>query len=264
MRRLLLIAALLPASAFAQPEAAGDDKPLRYLIGLEVHAGPSGWGQSDVRLGLKPMAALHWGRLRISNSGASSLLGAGDAGGASAELIQGRQWRLSAGLRLDRGRKASSSPAYADLPEVPGTLRGRLSLNWRPDAGRSVTLAWLPDLRDKGVGSQWNLSAGQSLPWALWDARWGVYLSLSGGDSRYLQSHFGVPEGHPRYDAYAPGGGARDLRIGLSMQRPLDARGRWLMFGQIGASQLLGPAADSPFVQQRLTGGLALGLAYRR
>lgn len=264
MRRLLAIAALLSGPVWAQPEADTADRPLRYLIGLELHAGPSAWGQSDLRLGAKPMAALHWGRLRISNSGASSLLGAGESGGASAELIQGRAWRLSAGLRIDRGRKSSSSPAYADLPEVPGTLRGRLSLSWRPDAKRSMSLAWLPDLRDKGVGSQWNLSAGQGLPWGLWDARWGLYASLTGGDARYLRSHFGVPEGHPRYAAYEPGSGLRDLRIGLTMQRRLDARGRWLLFGQANAGQLLGPAADSPFVRQRLSAGLAIGVAYRR
>lgn len=260
-RLALPLLLLLPGLAGAQPD---DETPsLRYLIGAELHAGPSAWGQGDVRLGIKPMLALQWGRLRLSNSGAGALLGRGEGGGASAELLQGRQWRLSAGLRLDRGRKSSSSPAYADLPDVPGTLRGRLSLSWKPDARHAFTLAWLPDLRDKGVGDTWAFSAGRNLSWDHWGASWGAYASLSGGDARYLRAHFGVPAGHPRYAAYAPGAGVRDLRLGLSMQRRLDAEGNWLLFGQLSLSQLLGPAARSPFVQQRLTPGLALGIAYR-
>lgn len=264
MRRLLYVLLLNPLLACAQPEVLDEEKPLRYLIGLELLSGPSAWGQSDMKLGAKPMAALHWGRLRISNSGASGLLGGGESGGASAELLKGRAWRLSAGLRIDRGRKSSGNEAYAGLPDVPGTLRGRLSLSWRPDAWHSLTLAWLPDLRDKGVGASWNLGAGKNLDWTLWQARWGTYAGLSGGDSRYLRSHFGVPEAHFRYAAYAPRGGLRDLRLGLTMQRPVDEHGRWVLFGQLSASQLLGPAAASPFVHQRLGVGLALGLAYRR
>jgi outer membrane protein len=264
MRRLLYAVLLSPVLACAQPELADEDKPLRYLIGLELLAGPSAWGQSDMKLGAKPMAALHWGRLRISNSGASGLLGGGESGGASAELLKGRVWRLSAGLRIDRGRESSDSEVYAGLPDVPGTLRGRLSLSWRPDARHSMTLTWLPDLRDKGVGDHWNLSAGKSLDWTLWEARWAAYASLSGGDARYLRSHFGVPEAHFRYAPYAPGAGLRDLRVGLTMQRPVDERGRWVLFGQLSAGQLLGPAAASPFVRQRLGAGVALGIAYRR
>lgn len=264
LHHFLVTAALLATPAWAGATTDNDDAPSRYLIGLELQAGPSAWGQSDLRLGLKPMAALHWGRLRISNSGASALLGASEASGASAEIYQGQHWRLAAGLRLDRGRDSTDSSAYADLPEIPGTVRGRLALAWRPDARHSMTLAWLPDLRHKGVGSQWTLGASRNLAADWWQARWGVYASLAGGDSRYLGRHFGVPEGHPRYAAYAPGGGLRDMRIGLTMQRPLDADGRWLLFGQASASQLLAPAADSPFVRQRLTAGLALGVAYRR
>lgn len=261
MRRLPFLL-LLPALALAQPD--DDNGPtLRYLVGAEVQAGPSAWGQSDVRLGAKPMAALQWGRLRISNSGAGALLGRGEGGGASAELLRSRQWRVSAGLRLDRGRKAGSSPAYADLPDVPGTLRGRLSLMWRPHAHHSATLAWLPDLRDKGVGDAWSLSLGRTLANDTWGASWSVYASLYGGDARHLRAHFGVPADHPRYAAYTPGAGLRDLRLGLSLQRRLDDDGHWLLFGQLSASQLLGPAARAPFVRQRLGPGIAVGIAYR-
>jgi MipA family protein len=257
MRRCLLLL-LLPWNALAQ-----DDGPrLRYLLGVEASAGPSAWGQSDWRLGVKPMAALRYGRLRLSNSGAGALLDLGDAGGASAELVERRNWRLSAGLRLDRGRKASSSDAYAELPEVPATVRGRVSLRWQPPGTYSLQAAWLPDLRGRGLGSFWTLNAGRSLDWTAWDARWSAYASLTGGSRSYLQAHFGTPAG-PRYPLYEPGPGLRDLRLGLALQKPLSADGRWLLFGQASASQLLGPAARAPFVRQRLAQGLALGVAYR-
>lgn len=263
-----LITILLPLLAWGQAEVdppAGEAPTprMRYLVGAELVGAPSAWGQNDLKLGFKPMAALQFGRLRISNSSAGALLGGGPGGGASAELLRTREWRLSAGLRLDRGRKSDSSEAYAGLPDVPGTIRGRLSLAWQAQARRSVNLAILGDLRNKGVGTTWNLSAAQLLPWTLWGARWSSFATLSGADAGYLRSHFGVPEGHPRLPAYHPGAGLRDLRVGLAMQRTIDNDGHWLLFGQLSAGSLLGPAARSPFVEQRHGQSLALGLAYR-
>lgn len=270
-RLALLLMLMLPmfhAAAWAQSEVeppVGElpEPRMRYLVGAEIVAGPSAWGQTDFKFGLKPMAALQIGRLRISNSGAGALLGGGQGGGASAEFLRTQSWRLSAGLRLDRGRKSSSSGAYADLPDVPGTIRGRLSLAWTPNPRQSVNLALLTDLRNKGVGTIWNLSAAQVLPGSLWGARWSSYATLSGGDGAYLRSHFSVPEAHPRLSAYRPGAGLRDLRVGLGAQRALDAEGHWLLFSQINAGTLLGPAARAPFVVQRHGVGMAVGLAYR-
>ena len=266
--RVALTLLMLPLFAWGQaevePPVGEQPEPrMRYLVGAELIAGPSAWGQNDFKFGLKPMAAIQIGRLRISNSGAGALLGGGQGGGASAELLRTRTWRLSAGLRLDRGRKSSSDGIYADLPDVPGTVRGRLSLAWQPNARRSVNLAVLSDLRNKGVGTVWNLSAAQLMPWTLWDARWSSYATLSGGDGGYLRSHFGVPEGHPRLAAYRPSAGLRDVRIGVGMQRAIDADGHWLLFSQLNVGSLLGPAARSPFVVQRHGVGMAVGLAYR-
>lgn len=261
----LLLPGRVAAQAEVDPPADATPPPrLRYLLGAELLAGPGAWGQRDVGLSLKPMAALQIGRWRLSNSGAGALLGGGEGGGASAELLRTPRWRLSAGLRLDRGRASSSHEAYAGLPDVPGTVRGRLSLAWQPTSRRSLNLALLGDLRGKGVGTIWNLSAAQAWPWTWWGARWTGHVTLSGGDAAYLRGHFGVPDGHPRWPAYRPGAGLRDLRLGLGAQRELDPRGQWLLFGQVHAGSLLGPAGRSPFVQQRHGAGLAIGLAYRR
>ena len=89
-------------------------------------------------------------------------------------------------------------------------------------------------------------------------------MGLSAGDAQNLRSYFGVPEsavaasGKP---AYTPGAGLRDLHAGVSFTRPLSKH--WFVFGGTGASHLLGPAADSPLIQQRNGTYANLGLAWR-
>lgn len=265
---LLLIAALGPAAVMAQEQdgvAAGD---VRYLLGVALRHGPEYFGARQSSSDLKPLWALRWGRWRIATSGSSGLMGFGretvDGGaGASRELFRTDKFSLGFGLRIDSGRSSADSASTAGLPDVKRTLRGRLftSVKLAPDwqlggslsqdlAGRQGGLVWSAELRHqlyRSAGGE--LSAG---------------LGMAGGDSRYMQSYFGVPEG-PAAErlgrSYAPGAGLRDVGLGLSYTRSVSKH--WVCFSGLGVGRMLGTAADSPLNQKSASFSWSLGLAYR-
>lgn len=256
----------------APPDPADSAGETRWLLGVTLSEGPIYFGQRQRGMGIKPLFALRWRGLRISNSGAGSLLGDAVAGGASAELYSDASWRVRVGLRLDRGRRIEGDDEgrLADLPEVRSTLRARLSAVRRLDNEASLSIHLSPDLlgRDGGLLTQFGYyqrlpALDAALPWV--GGRWSLSAQVVAGDKRYLKAYFGVPAAHPRFADYAPDGGLRSATIGLGWQRALgeDERGHWLLFAGASLERLLGGAARSTIVQQRGSAAAQLGLAYR-
>lgn len=266
MRRFLLLL-LLPL--LGTPVAAQDVELFPgaklSLVGLRLGNAPVHVGQRERGYDLRPVLALRWGRFRISNSGGSSLLGERGTGGASTDLLDDEDWRLTLGLRLDRGRDLSGIERLQALPDVRATVRGRMALTWHQSETRDWTLALNPDLLNRGGGLLLQLSLSQRLP--DWEqalpigGEWIAVASLAAADRRYQRSHFGVPAGLAEFPAYAPSAGLRSLTLGLTWQRALGRH--WVGFGGGTVSQLLGPAADAPFIERSADWGLNLGLAYR-
>jgi MipA family protein len=60
---------------------------------------------------------------------------------------------------------------------------------------------------------------------------------------------------------YKAGNGLRDVSASLNLRTELDSH--WLLLGGIGATRLLGPAADSPYTPKDGNWSASLGLAYR-
>ncbi|MBI3350297.1 MAG: MipA/OmpV family protein [Burkholderiales bacterium] len=258
-------AAALPTHA-QQAEQEPESQPARYLLGASVASRPEYDGASTRQTKLKPLWAVQWGRWRISTSGGSALLGFGREGGgagASTLLIDSSKLRLGVALRVDSGRNSGDSSTTQGLPDVKRTLRARLYANYSfaPDWNLGANLS--QDL----LGRKGGLTAGVDLGWRFYRSptlEWASGVGLSAGDAQNLRSYFGVPEsavaasGKP---AYTPGAGLRDLHAGVSFTRPLSKH--WFVFGGTGASHLLGPAADSPLIQQRNGTYANLGLAWR-
>ncbi len=266
---LLFVAMAVPglcqAQAVREGDAAGD---MRYLLGMSYRYGPEYFGARQNGGDIKPLWALRWGRWRIATSGSSGLMGFGretvDGGaGASRELFRNENFSLGFGLRIDSGRDSRDSESTQGLPDVKRTLRGRVyvSYNLAPGwqlggslsqdlAGRDGGLVWSTDLR-----KQLYRSAGGELS---------VGIGVSGGNGRYMQSYFGVPEG-PAAErlgrSYSPGSGLRDAGLGLSYTRSISKH--WVCFSSLGTGRLLGTAADSPLNQKSGSFNWSLGLAYR-
>jgi len=266
MRRFLLplLPALLANPALAQEVELFPGAKLS-LIGVRVGNAPVYLGQKERGYDLRPVLALSWARFRISNSGGSSLLGERGTGGASTDLLDDEDWRLTLGLRFDRGRDLGGIERLRELPEVRATVRGRMGLTWHQTDTRDWTLALNPDLLKRGGGLLLQLSMNQRLP--EWEqalpigGRWTALVSLAAADRRYQRSHFGVPAGLASFTAYEPGAGLRSLTLGLTWQREFGRH--WVGFGGSTLTHLLGPAADAPFIERNLDWGLNLGLAYR-
>ncbi len=257
----------LTAHAQVEPEVSPPEAPhLRYVLGLRLENGPTYFGQIDRSTGAHVLFALRYGRFRISNSGASSFLQDGGSG-ASADLLKGKRWRLSGGLRIDSGRDLSSDGRLGELPEVKRTFRGRIGLSFAETDSRSWTLGLAPDLGNRRGGTLLNLGVSQRLTAPAWleplGGQWGTFAGLTAGDATYMNSYFGVPVGNTRFVSYTPGAGLRNVSVGLGWQRSLDLNQRWFIFSGAGINRLLGPAADAPFIQRKSEWRANVGLAYR-
>lgn len=253
----------------ADPVSTLDE--VRFVLGGVVSNGPIYFGQTQRGSGLRPMFALRWGRVRLSSSGAGSLIGEASAGGASTELYSDEHWNLRLGLRLDRGRriKQDAEGRLAELPEVRGTLRARLGVSRSLGSRQSLSLNASPDLLGRRGGTLVQLAYYRELeaPPILQQAvggTWSLSAALNAGDDRYMNSYFGIPVASARYRMYEAEGGLRDVGLGLGWRRAFGEQQNWLLFAGVQGQRLLGPAADAPFVQRRSSWSASLGMAYRR
>ena len=270
LRSVLATASLViavPALAQEAAEATSEKQDgMRYLLGASLSFGPEYNGASRHTLKVRPLWAVRFGRIRIATSGGSALLGFGreSAGpGASAQLIEGDNWRVGVALRIDSGRDSGNAKTTRGLPNVKRTLRARLYANY------SFTKDWNlgASLSQDVLGNDGGLTAGVDLGWRFYrneTPEWNTGMGLSAADAQNMRSYFGVPAsaaaaiGKP---AYAPGAGLRNLHFGVGFKHAMSKH--WFVFGSAGASRLLGPAADSPLVEKPSGAAAAVGVAWR-
>ncbi len=259
-----------PARADDGPtEAPAGEARFSYALGAAVLAAPTYIGSGGQEVKLRPLWSVRYGRFRLSGARASGLLAApGDAGsGASADLIDSPTWKVGAALRFDTGRASSDDVALSGLPDVRRTLRARVYAS--RDLGGNLGPGWLgqlgysQDLLGRGGGGLAN--TGLVYSWAVMP---GLEASASAGltwaDGQHMRTYFGIaPEVAQATGrtAYGPGAGLRDAHAGLGLRQPLG--GRWVLWGGVAASQLLGQAADSPLTRQKTGYSASVALAWR-
>lgn len=267
MKAALITALALAGATIARAEQPPVESPsARYLLGAAVVSQPEYDGASRRETKLKPLWAFKLGRVRISTSGAGGLLGFGQeesAGGASANFIDTDRLRLGVSLRMDSGRSSGDASTTQGLPDVRRTLRARFYANYSITKDFNVGTTLSQDL----LGRHGGTTLGADLGWRFYKSKtleWTSGFGVSAGSAQNLNSYFGVPEsavaasGKP---AYAPGAGLRDVHMGVGFIRPLSKH--WLVYGNAGASRLLGPVADSPLVEKRTGSSAGIGLAWR-
>jgi MipA family protein len=265
----ILLTALALAAGQLHAETAkmvpADEGP-RYVLGLGVGHGAESPGARRHETSLSPMLALRWGRWRISNGGASSLLGFGSevyGPGASTELFRGERARLGLSLRIDSGRSSKDADSTRGLPDVRRTLRGRMFASYALTSDWQLSSALSQDL----LGHDGGLTGDVDLNWRLRESRRSELtfgIGLSAASARHMRSYFGVrPEGSAASGLrpYEPGSGLRDVHLGVGYRRSIHHH--WIVFASIGGSRLLGPAADSPMSVKPSSANFGIGLAYR-
>lgn len=274
MPALVLFCAAAPAGAGAGTETETDtdtdaDTEIRYLLGAALQYGPEYGGARSHGGSFNPVWALRWGQWRFSSSGGAGLMGFGQAAigpgaGASRDFFQGTALRLGVGLRLDGGRTYTDDGVTAGLPKVRRTLRGRLYATYTLAPGWNLSGALSQDLAGRDGGLIANIDLSHVI-YRSASAELLGGLGLAGGDSRYMQSYFGVPAGSAGAtrlgQVYCPGAGLREANLRLGFTYAFSAH--WVGLASAGLSHLLGPAAASPITQQTLGQSIGLSLAYR-
>jgi MipA family protein len=237
-----------------------------YLIGASVVSGNGHVGDAPVRYDFKPMWAFQLGPFRVSRSRAGSLIKAGREEletGVSADFGVFNDWRLGASLRMDNGRDFGGDPRFQGLPDIPSTLRARVSTGSALGEHWSWSASVDKDLLGRRGGSR--LLAGISYRHPLSDhSHWDIGLGTTFGDQAYLQTHYGItPQTAERTgrSPYTLGGGWENMRASLQYTHVLSDS--WVLFGGLDLSRMLSSPSRSPLVGRKTTHSISAGIAFR-
>lgn len=253
------------------PASTGDDDeaPSRRSwdasVGFVASLAPEYGGATRQRVQVEPGFFVRLGRFSLASRGAFVVRGAdgGGGGGLRVDLSRSERWRLGLGLRIDGGRRESSSPDLAGLGDVRRTVRARLGGSYQFDGGWRAGGAITVDALDRDGGTIGELSLRRDLRFGPRTSVGGG-ASLSFGDARHQQSYFGItPRQSARsgYPVYAPGAGLRSASLGVGARTALAED--WVVLYGANVSRLLGPAAASPLTRRPTSWGLNVGLVYR-
>lgn len=248
------------------PPEPGDPGAGDYLLGTMLSTSGNHVGEPGRGASLRPLWSLQWGQWRITTTRASALWRLGRDGvdpGVSRVLVDQDRFRLSASLQIDGGRRSGDDAYLAGLPDVQRTLRGRVTARYTLSSRWSVALAASHDLRNRDRAGTLTPSIKYRHPTesgTLWEAS----LSAVAGNDEHLQTFYGISPAAALATGrapYVPGGGLHQWRLGLDVSHPISAR--WVVFGGVGLSSLVGDARRSPLVSRASTWGANLGVAYR-
>jgi MipA family protein len=246
------------------PPPAQPKRDIEGAIGPVFGLSPDYGGDRHLKLMTTAGFFLRYGRYTISNTSAFVTRRADDVfTGLGVDLKQTEKLRFNFGLRLDRGREASSSESLQGLHDVPTTIRGRASLTQHFEHGTKLSLTWSPDLLGHEGGQLLSLALGHDRTLSP-GLTWNVTGSVTWASAQYMRSYYGVRPDETAasgYPVYTPGGGLRDATIGTGWR--LDVHRRWVAFWGLGLTHLLGPAADSPVTRATTQWSANGGIAWR-
>lgn len=265
-----------PESPPAQPAEAAADvatvsaptsaPPSKFegAVGLVMDYKPAFSGSNDKRIRPHLAGFLRYGRFTVTGAGGFTTSRLDDVErGLDAELVRRQGVRLNLALRVDQGRRESTSDQLRGMGNIRPTVRTRLNLRLEPAPNWGLALAGSVDTLGRGGG--YFVDAGVSRTFVI-DARQRLILGagLTVGGARYLQTWYGVNEQQSAtsgYPVYKPGAGLRDA--GTSATWRVEFNPDWAGFTSLGANRLLGPAADSPLTRQKNSVTVAAGIARR-
>ena len=253
-----------PGLAAAEPDAEPPPTRFEGAIGLVGTWHPEYSGANKHSLSLVPAGFIRYGRITVSGAGGFTTRRDDDVErGLAASLVQRKDLKVNLALRLDNGRRESSSDRLAGLGDIERTVRARLLVRWSPDDRWTLSASSSVDALgrnggywgDVGIAREWRLSPSSTL-------QFGAVLNYAG--DRYLQTWYGVtPEQSARsgYAVYTPDEGLRDVAVGLTWRTEYNRH--WAGFFSFSTSRLIGAAAASPLVQQPGSWSAGSGLVWR-
>ncbi|MEN2977992.1 MipA/OmpV family protein [Tistrella bauzanensis] len=243
----LAMAAAAPAQAASAPAPA---KPAEdhWTLGAGVAAVPVFQGSEEYKAQPLPLVDVQYGRLFAK---------VGD--GIGVHII--RAPRFTAGIAVNWMQGYDQDDVPAGLNGVDDALGARLFVSGRY-RGAVATLAVTQAVTETDRGML--ISAGLGYPVQATD-RLTITPSLGAtwANARYMTSYFGVDASEAAasgFDRYTPTSGFKDISLRVSASYRITDSIRAV--GSVGATQLLGDAADSPFVEQKAQPIALMGLTY--
>jgi outer membrane scaffolding protein for murein synthesis (MipA/OmpV family) len=184
-----------------------------------------------------------------------------DGEGLGVNLLHGRNYRAGVALSYDLGRS----------DDVDGHLRGLRNVAPAPEAKIFGEYALLPVVMTgavrKGFGGHDGVIAdfGAYMPIPI-GKQITVFLgpSVTIVDSKYMKTYFGVtPDeaAHGPLPTYSPGGGLKSAGFGITAVDLITAT--WFVEADMGFTQLLGDAANSPVSLNDTQISLGIHVGYR-
>jgi MipA family protein len=256
--------AVLPPGEAAAAEGANAVPKFEGALGLVLAYKPAFSGATDRKISPQLAGFVRYGRLTLTGAGGFTTQRQDDVErGLDAELLRRDRVRVNLSARYDPGRRESDSEQLAGMGNIKATVRTRLGLRWQPAPHWSLSLA--SGLDALGNGGGYTVEAGVSRSFIL-DARQRVTVSaglVAAGD-RYLQTWYGVTAAQSARSGlpiYTPSEGLRDAHTGVTWR--IEVNPQWAGFASLGATRLLGAAADSPLTRQSSSYSIAGGIARR-
>ncbi len=253
----------------AQAQSAASTPPqtppkFEGALGLVLAYKPAFSGSSDRKIAPQLAGFIRYGRITLTGAGGFTTRRQDDVErGLDAELLRRDRVRVNLSLRFDPGRRESESDQLAGMGNIKQTVRSRLGLRWEPAPFWSLSLAG--SVNALGNGGGYTVEAGVSRTFVL-DARQRVTLGAGfiGAGDRYFQTWYGVTaeqSARSGLPVYEPSAGLRDVHTSATWR--IEVNPQWAGFASLGATRLLGAAADSPLTRQRSSVSLSAGIARR-
>lgn len=254
----------IAASAAAPMPSARAAPTFEGALGLVMVYRPAFSGSSDRKISPQLAGFIRYRRITLTGAGGFTTRRQDDVErGLDAELLRRERVRINLSLRYDPGRSESQSDQLRGMGNIKATVRTRLGLRWEPAPFWSLSLA--TSLDALGSGGGYTVEAGLSRTFIL-DARQRVTLGagLIGAGDRYLQTWYGVTaeqSARSGYPIYEPNAGLRNVHASATWR--IEVNPQWAGFASLGATRLLGAAADSPLTRQPNGYSVSAGIARR-
>ena len=183
-----------------------------------------------------------------------------DPRGVSVNVYEIQGLRLGARLGYDLGRQEDDSDRLRGLGDIDVAAVAGVSLGYQ--FGPLQLYGALDKIIGGSDGLEAKVGVSTSKTFGRFTLEGGV--SATWADDKYMESYFGVTpaqsllSGHDVYDAQA---GFKSVDLTAAVTYMVTAN--WMVRGQVGVGYLLGDAADSPVVEEKVQPSAMLSIGYK-
>lgn len=249
-----LLIAGTSAHAQTEPEPSVGGSQSGGFVGLGLRTVPRYQGADEFKTSGIPAFSYQWSH-GLFVGGSDGLLGYQNK--TTEHLL------LGVALGMDEGRSASDSRDLAGMGDISArptlNLHAKMTVVERLEVSASMQMGSGSDSK----GGVVQLGASYGIPLNT-TTRVRLHVKATWANGDYMQDYFGVNPSQSAvagYKVYTPGGGLRDVTVGVGVQHPLNAQ--WTLLGGLSHTTLSEAASASPLTRNSTYQSVFAALAYR-